>query len=306
MTGYMVRRLIAIIPTLFAISFIAFIVIRLLPGDPAELMAGEFATEEDVAALRTKYGLDRPVLVQYGLFLWAILHGDLGRSTQSNLPLASELGDRFLATLELSLAAMVVAIVIGVGTGIVAAVRPYSWFDNVSTVLSLLGVSAPIFWSGLILLVLFSVKLQWLPSGGRGGVSHLILPALALGWFAAGTIARQTRASMLDVINQTYVTTARAKGLREQAVILRHAFRNALIPIVTIVGLQFGHMLGGSLLVETIFSWPGIGRYLVDAILARDYPVVQASILVFGLAFALTNLAVDLFYGFLDPRLSYS
>lgn len=303
---YLIRRVIAIVPTIFAIALIAFVVIRLLPGDPAVLMAGEFATPQEIVALRRQYGLDRPIYAQYLIFLGQVARGDLGRSTRSTFPVRDELGPRFLATLQLATAAIVIALGIGLGAGIMAGVRPHSRFDNLMMLIALLGVSTPIFWSGLLLLVIFSVKLNWLPPGGRGGLAHLVLPALTLGAYAAGVVARQTRASMLEVINQGYVVTAQAKGLSQLAVVMRHALPNALIPIVTLLGLQFGYLLGGSLLAETVFSWPGMGKYLIDAILARDYPVVQGAILVFGLAFALTNLVVDLLYGFLDPRISYS
>lgn len=255
-----------------------------------------------VAELRDRWQLDRPLPVQYAAYLAGLLRGDFGRSIASSTPVFPELVERFQRTLELALAAIVIAVLAGGTAGIVGAVRRNGITDVAATVLALTGVSTPIFWSGLILILLFSVTLGWLPAGGTGTLRHLVLPAVSLGLFGAGVVARQTRSGMLEVLGQEFVRTARAKGLPERVVVGKHALRNALIPVITVVGDQFGRMLGGAILTETVFSWPGMGRYLVEAIAQRDYPVVQGVILVFAACFVAVNLLVDLSYGLLDPR----
>jgi len=305
MRQYVIRRLGLMVPLILGISVIVFVLIRLIPGDPAELMASQWATKEDIALVRRSWGLDRPLHVQYLVFLRNLLRGDLGLSVVSNTPAVLEVLGRYPYTLQLAAASILVAIAVGSTAGVVSAVRPYTWADNVSMVLALLGVSTPGFWLGLMMMLLFAVVLGWLPATGAGTVSHLVMPAATLGFGAAGIIARQTRSSMLEVLRQEYVLTARAKGLRETVVIVRHALKNALIPVVTIVGLQFGTLLGGSVVVESVFAWPGMGRLLVDAILMRDYPIIQGAVLVFAATFALINFGVDLFYGYLDPRIRY-
>jgi peptide/nickel transport system permease protein/oligopeptide transport system permease protein len=293
------------IPLLLGVSALIFVLIRLIPGDPAELLASQWATEEDIALVRKAWGLDQPILVQYWIFLRNLLRGDLGRSVASGTPVSIELLSRYPATLLLAATSTSVAVTVGVIAGVVSATRPYSWLDSLAMVLALVGVSMPAFWSGLMLILVFSVILGWLPAGGMGSVRHIVLPAVTLGTVAAGIIARQVRSSMLDVLAQDYVRTARAKGASERIVVYRHALKNALIPVVTIVGLQFGTLLGGSVVVETVFAWPGMGRLLVDAILTRDYPVIQAAVLLFATTFALINLGVDLLYAALDPRIRY-
>ena len=296
------HRLAAGIPALLVVTVLVFGIVRLIPGDPARILAGDFATDQVVDELRQRWQLDRPLPVQYLTYLRRLLHGDLGRSTATSLPVAGELGERFLRTLELAVAAIVIAAVVGGGAGVLGATRRQSFVDYAATVLALAGVSTPIFWSGLILILLFSVQLAWLPAGGTGTPAHLVLPAVSLGLFGAGAIARQTRSSMLEALGEEFVRTARAKGLSERVVVYKHTLKNALIPIVTVLGDQFGRLLGGAILTETVFSWPGLGRYLIEAMAMRDYPVIQAIILVFAACFLAINLLVDLSYTLLDPR----
>ena len=279
-----------------------FAIVRLIPGDPARLLAGDFATDQIVDELRHKWRLDDPWPAQYAAYLRGIVRGDLGRSITTSTPILPELTERFLRTLELAVAAILVAIVVGGAAGIASAVRRSSLTDYAATALALTGISTPIFWSGLLLILLFSVRLEWLPAGGSGTLRHLVLPAVSLGLFGAGVLARQTRSGMLEVLGQDFVRTARAKGLPERIVVVKHALKNALIPVVTVLGDQFGRLLGGAILTETVFAWPGMGRYLIESISQRDYPAVQGAILLFAAAVVIINLVVDLSYGVLDPR----
>jgi peptide/nickel transport system permease protein len=295
-------RCLAGIPALILVTVLVFTVVRLIPGDPARILAGDFATDQAVAELRQRWQLDRPLPVQYAAYVAGLARGDLGRSTATSLPVAGELGERFLRTLLLAGAAILVATGVGVTLGILSATHRASLLDFAATALALAGVSTPIFWSGLILILLFSVELPWLPAGGTGSVAHLILPAVSLGLFGAGVIARQTRSSMLETLGEDFVRTARAKGLAERVVVYKHALKNALIPVVTVLADQFGRMLGGAILTETVFSWPGMGRYLIEAIAMRDYPVIQGIILVFATSFLVVNLLLDISYALLDPR----
>lgn len=306
MTTYILRRLLLLIPVLFGVAIVVFAMIRLLPGDPAVALAGVHATQEYIEQVRSSMGLDDPLYVQFGIYLQRLIRFDLGRSTRTRRPVAEEIGQRFLNTLRLASIAMIMASIVGIGAGIISAVRPYSVFDQVSMFLSLFGVAAPVFWLGLILMLIFSVNLGWLPSSGRGTIWHYVLPSVTLAAHSTALIARMTRSSMLEVLNMDYITTARSKGLMERVIILKHALSNALIPIVTILGLRFGVLLGGAVLTETVFSWPGVGRLMVDSILSRDYPMVQASVLLLALCFVIINLLVDIFYAFLDPRIQYS
>jgi peptide/nickel transport system permease protein len=276
--------------------------VRLIPGDPARLLAGDFATEAIIDELRQRWHLNDPLPVQYAVYLGGLLRGDLGRSITTATPVLPELTERFLRTLELAVAAIAVAALVGIAAGIVSAVRRSTLVDYLATALALTGISTPIFWSGLILILLFSVTLGWLPAGGTGTLRHLVLPAVSLGFFGAGVLARQTRSGLLEVLGQDFVRTARAKGLPERLVVVKHALKNALIPVVTVLGDQFGRLLGGAILTETVFSWPGMGRYLIEAISQRDYPAVQGAILIFAAAVVVINLLVDLSYGALDPR----
>ena len=280
-----------------------FAIVRLIPGDPARLLAGDFATEQIVNELRAKWRLDDPLPVQYAAYVGGLMRGDFGRSIATSTPILPELIERFLRTLELAVAGILVAMVGGGVAGIVSAVRRSSLTDYFATALALAGISTPIFWSGLLLILLFSVRLEWLPAGGTGTLRHLVLPALSLGLFGAGVLARQTRSGMLEVLGQDFVRTARAKGLPERIVVVKHALKNALIPVVTVLGDQFGRLLGGAILTETVFAWPGMGRYLIESISQRDYPAVQGAILVFAAAVVIINLLVDLSYGMLDPRM---
>jgi len=297
-----VGRLITGVPTLLAVSLLVFGIVRVIPGDPARLLAGDFATEQVVDELRHKWRLDDPLPVQYATYVGGLARGDFGRSITTSTPILPELMERFLRTLELAVAGIVVALGVGGAAGIVSAVRRSSLTDYAATVLALAGISTPIFWSGLLLILLFSVRLEWLPAGGSGTLRHLVLPALSLGLFGAGVLARQTRSGMLEVLGQDFVRTARAKGLPERVVVVKHALKNALIPVVTVLGDQFGRLLGGAILTETVFAWPGMGRYLIESISQRDYPAVQGAILVFAAAVVIVNLLVDLSYGMLDPR----
>jgi peptide/nickel transport system permease protein len=333
MWAYTGRRLLSIIPVLFGISLLVFLFLHLIPGDPAVVLLGERARPEQIEALREKLGLNQPLYTQYFLFLRDLVQGNLGSSIFNLLPVRDQLAGRWPATFELALAAMLVAVALGIPLGILAAVRKNSLVDNSSTIFSLVGVSMPVFWLGLILIYLFAVNLQWLPPSGRIGidagnnfktisgffildsilqgrsfgevVSHLILPALTLGTIPLAILTRITRSAMLEVLSQDYVRTARAKGLNERVVVWRHALKNALLPVVTIIGLQFGTLLGGAILTETIFSWPGIGSWIYEGILNRDYPVVQGGVIFVALVFVLVNLIVDLSYALLDPRIQY-
>ncbi len=305
MTAYILRRLLLLIPVLLGVSMIVFGMVRMLPGDPAVALAGVHATPEYVEHVRSEMGLDEPLPVQYGIFLLDALQGDLGRSTRTRQPVLVEIWPRFIRTLQLTAIALAIASLVGITAGVVSATRPYSLVDNTSMVMSLFGVSAPVFWLGLILMLIFSVNLGWLPSSGTGTMWHFILPSVTLAAQSTALVARMTRSSMLEVLGKDYIVTARAKGLKERIVNLKHALRNALISIVTILGLRFGILLGGAVLTETVFSWPGVGRLMVDSILARDYPIVQGSVMLLALLFVLINLFVDILYAFLDPQIQY-
>lgn len=332
---YIVKRLLSLVPVLLGITLLVFGFLHFIPGDPAVALLGDRATPEQLAALRERLGLNRTLLAQYLTFLNDLLHVQLGTSIASGIPIAEEIRRRFPATLELSIAAMLVALLLGIPAGILAAIRKNRWLDNLTMTGSLLGVSLPVYWLGLLLIYLFAVHLHWLPPGGRISVdvglrfrpltgfymldallqldgtalidilAHLILPAITLGTIPLAILARITRSAMLETLSQDYIRTARAKGLPEQRVILRHAFKNALLPITTIAGLQFGTLLGGAILTETIFSWSGIGSWIYDGILARDYPVVQGGVITVAIAFVLINLLVDLSYAMFDPRIRF-
>jgi len=302
MLTFIVRRLLLAIPVLLGVIFVVMLTIDLLPGDAVTLMLGEHATQDAVARLREHLGLDKPFLVRYLDYVGQLVRGDLGRSIQQNRPVASELADAWPATLELTAAALLLAAALGIAAGVASAVWPNSLFDAVARLGSLFGLSMPIFWTGLVLIVIFSLWLNWLPVGGAGSVTHLVLPAITLALPSVAMIARLTRSAVLDVLREDYVRTARAKGVGELWVLGRHALRNAFIPILTLVGLQSGQLMGGAVLTETVFAWPGLGRLMVKAIFARDYVLLQGAVLVFALAFVIINLLVDLSYGLLDPR----
>lgn len=305
MLRYTLQRMAMLIPVLLGVSLVSFSLLHLVPGDPAEILAGEEATKETVEAVRREYGLDRPLVLQYLRFVANAAQGDLGISISTRHPVLPLLKKRFLFTLQLSFLSILVASAIGLGAGVMASTRQYSLFDGLSMLAALFGISMPIFWLGLLMILVFAVRLHWLPSGGTGTFAHLILPAVALGSASAAVIARMARASMLEVIRQDYVRTARATGVAERIVIYRHALKNAMIPVITVFGLEFGYMLGGAVLTETVFSLPGIGRLMVDGIFARDYPVVQGGMLLVATTFVTVNLLTDIAYGFFEPRIRY-
>jgi peptide/nickel transport system permease protein len=335
MFQYILKRLLGLLPVLFGITLLVFMFLHLIPGDPATVLLGERGTPEQVEFVRARLGLDRPLPLQYLAFLASLLRWDLGNSIISGIPIIDEITTRWPATLELSVAAMLVALLLGIPAGILAAVRKNSWLDNLTMSCSLIGVSLPVYWLGLMLIYLFAVYLKWLPPSGRISVdlgfgfqpitgvyvldallrlnwavfrdtiAHTILPALTLGTIPLAIVARITRSAMLEVLSQDYIRTARAKGLPEYAVILKHALKNAFLPIVTTIGLQFGTLLGGAILTETIFSWPGIGSWIYQGILTRDYPIVQGGVIFVAVTFVLINLLVDISYAFFDPRIKY-
>ena len=302
---YMVQRLVASVLTLLGVSCIVFLMVRLLPGDPARVIAGLLASEGDVVMIRRQLGLDQPLHVQYGRFLIRAVRGDLGLSARTSEPVMREITSRLPATLQLALISTLLATGCGVLAGVLAATRLYSGLDYLVSLATLCGVSMPVYWLGLLLIIVFAVQLNWLPAAGAEEPGSAILPSLTLASFSVALVARMTRSTMLEVLGQDFVRTARAKGLREYAVVYHHALRNALIPIITAVGLQFGALLGGAVLTETVFGWPGMGQLLVESIFARDYPMVQGIVLVFSALFILTNLLVDVSYVFIDPRIHY-
>lgn len=306
MLTYILKRLLALIPVLVGVSLLVFASLYLTPGDPLSAVLGEaVVSKEQADQLRAQYGFDQPLYVQYLRFAGRAIQGDLGRSLRYNQPVLTQIQSQLPATLTLTVAAMAFAILFGVSLGVLAAIYHNTWVDFLAMLLALGGISIPTFWSGLILLLVFSLELGWLPATGTEGWQRLLMPAFALGYGAAAIIARLTRSSMLEVLRQSYVTTARAKGLPGRAVILRHSLKNALIPVITIIGLQFGNLLAGAVVVETVFSRQGMGRLLVDAILSKDFPTVQGTVLFVAVVYVLINLLVDLSYAVVDPRIRY-
>ena len=306
MLTYLARRLLSVVPVLFGVTLAVFSMLFLVPGDPVKMMLAEFVTNPDqVAQMRAQLHLDEPVLKQYGRFVINAVRGDLGTSIRSRRPVSTEIGENVGSTAQLAIASMAVAIAIGVPLGLMAALFRSSWFDAGSMIVALLGVSMPSFWLGLLMIVTFSLHLGWFPATGGGDLHHLVLPAVTLGMLASAIIARLTRSSMLEVLGQDYVRTARAKGLAWWGVVVRHALKNALIPVITIFGLQFGNLLAGAVIVETVFSRPGLGRLIVGGILAKDFPLVQGTVLFVATAYVLINVLVDLTYAFVDPRIRF-
>ena len=303
MLRYLIRRLLLTIPVLLGVATLVFALIHFIPGDPAQAMLGEGATPEEVHQLRERLGLNRPLIAQYGSFLRGLVRGDLGVSLRNDQPVTRQILERMPATVELAFASMTVAVLIAVPLGIVAAVWHGTAIDFSAMTLSLVGISVPNFWLGPLLAIIFAVELGWLPVGGRGTLAHLVLPAVTLGAALAAILARMTRASLLEELREPYVLAARAKGVSRTRAILYHAFRNSLIPIVTILGLQFGVVLTGAVITETIFAWPGIGRLLIQSISFRDYPLVQGCVLLIAVTYVGVNLLTDLTYSFLDPRI---
>ena len=304
MLRYIVRRVLFLIPVLLGVAFCVFTLLYLTPGDPARMVLGDLATEDAVQEFRNREGLNDPFLVQFGNYVWkAVTKGDIGRSYVTKRSVAQEVLAAFPATLKLSALAMLIAILVGLPCGILSAIKQYSLFDTVTMIFAMIGLSMPVFWLGLLLILLFSVHLRWLPSSGFGTFKAMILPAVSLSAQAISMVTRMTRSSMLEVIRADYIRTARAKGQKEFVVIWVHALHNALIPVVTLCGLQFGHLLAGAILTESIFAIPGIGRLMVSSIMQRNYPVVQGGVLFIAIAFSIVNLLVDLVYAYIDPRI---
>jgi ABC-type dipeptide/oligopeptide/nickel transport system permease component len=334
MAKYIIKRLLLLIPVLLGVSIVVFAVMHAFTSDPAATILGQHATTDQIEALKENLGLNNPIYVQYWDFFKNAIQGDLGQSLFTKTSVTKELVTRFPATIELAFAAMLIATFFGVFIGVITAVKKNTIIDYAGMVTALIGVSMPIFWLGLVLIMIFSLGLHWLPVAGRielgieptritgfyfmdslisgniaaffSSLSHMVLPAVALGSYSTAIIARMTRATMLEVIHQDYIRTARAKGLFEKSIILSHTLRNAMIPVITVIGLQLGALLGGAVLTETIFSWPGIGSYTVDAIMKSDYPVVQGAVMFIATIFVIVNLIVDIVYAFLDPRIKYS
>jgi peptide/nickel transport system permease protein len=332
MASFVIRRFLVVIPTLLGMTVIIFLMLAVTPGDPAELLLGERATQESLDAMREYLGLKKPLYVQYGMFLKRVVKLDLGETIWTREKVSKEISERFPATIELALAAMIISSLLGVTLGIISATKQYSWFDYGSMLGSLVGVSMPVFWLGLMLMLLFSLTLGWFPMSGRLGadiefpvvtnfylidsilagnwkafkdvVSHLALPAMALSTIPLAIVARMTRSSMLEVLRQDYIKTARAKGLSEFKIVLKHALRNGLIPVVTVVGLQFGILMGGAILTETVFAWPGVGKWLYDGVVKRDYMVIQGGTLLVATTFVMVNMIVDVLYAVINPRIS--
>lgn len=303
MHKYVLKRILLLIPVLLGVSLLVFAIMSLTPGDPAQLILGETAPKEAVLKLREEMGLNDPFFIQYFRFIKNAIMGDFGRSYTTGREVFGEIFARFPNTLILAVIGIIISICIGIPIGIISATRQYSFLDSFSMVIALLGVSMPVFWLGLMLILTFSVKLGWLPSGGFDDLKSIILPAVTLGVGSAAIITRMTRSSMLEVIRQDYIRTARAKGVAEKVVINKHALKNALIPIITVVGLQFGHLLGGAVLTESVYSWPGVGRLMVDAIRQKDTPTVLAAVVFLAAAFSVVNLLVDILYAYVDPRI---
>ncbi|MFW6273700.1 MAG: ABC transporter permease [Halanaerobium sp.] len=334
MISYISRRLLILIPLLIAISIVVFFMIHLIPGDPVQLMLGDKGSEEDAARIRAELGFDQPLHIQYFNFLTNMLQGDFGRSIRNRNPVINEIRSSFPATIELTFLSMIIASFIGISAGIISAIKQYSLVDNLTMVAALLGISMPVFWVGMMLMLIFGSELGWLPISGRisrvtdlnvitnfyiidsiitqnwaalrSTISHLILPSITLATIPVAMIARMTRSTTLEVLNQDYIRTARAKGLPEKVVILKHVLKNSLIPVVTIIGLQFGSFLGGAVLTETVFARSGVGRLLINGILGRDFPVIQGAVIVIASFFVFINLVVDILYSYLDPRIHYS
>ncbi|MCG7337616.1 glutathione ABC transporter permease GsiC [Sporosarcina sp. ACRSM] len=305
MLRFLVKRLLEIIPILLLVSILIFLFVHMIPGDPARLVAGEDATLEDVELVRKELGLDKPMHEQYITYMTNLFQGDLGTSLKTKRPVTEEIGERFMPTFWLTVWSMVWAVVVGLIIGVVSATKRNKWQDYLGMFGAVSGLSLPSFWLGLMLIQLFAVTLGWFPTGGMESWKSYILPSFTLGTGVAAVVARFTRSSLMDVLKEDYIRTGRSKGLNEHSVIWGHGLRNAMIPVVTMTGLQFGFLLGGSVVIETVFSWPGLGKLLIDSVAYRDYPVIQAEMLIFALEFILINLIVDLLYGVLNPQIRY-
>jgi peptide/nickel transport system permease protein len=306
MLSYLIRRVLVTIPLALGVVLIVTVTFDLIPGDPAALILGEFATPQAIAELRTTLGLDRPLAVRYVSYVGDILQGDLGRSIRDRRPVTAILAETFPFTVQLAFAAIVLVLAFGIPLGVLAASRPGSWVDNLIRVTSLAGLSMPVFWTGLVFIVIFSVNLRWFPVSGSGTWRHLVLPAVTLALPSIAVVSRMTRATVLEVLREDFIRTARAKGVAAPSLLYKHTLRNALIPVVTVLGLQLGQMLGGAVLTETVFAWPGVGRLTVFAIFNRDFVLMQGLVLVLAMVYVFVNLLVDLSYGIIDPRVAYS
>ena len=306
MTRYLAKRILHSVVTLLGVSLAVFLVLRIIPGDPARLLLPEGATPQEIARLRAQLGLDQPLPVQYLIFLKDALRGDFGKSYQYDEPSLEIVLEKIPATVELTVWALLIAVIVAIPIGVLAATRRRTIFDYGTMVFAFLGQSMPSFWLGIMLILILAVGFRLLPTSGRGTWQHLIMPAITLASFQMALIARLVRSSMLEVLREDYVRTARGKGLRGRTVVLRHALRNSVIPVVTVIGLQFGALMGGAVITETVFNWPGVGKLVVDAIYIRDYPVVQAVLIVSATSFVLINLLIDISYSYLDPRIRYS
>lgn len=303
MVKYIFNRILQTIPVLLGVIVITFILMYIVPGDPVQSMVGERYDEATVERLRAELHLDDPLVVQFFRYVWNILHGDFGTSFYSGESVSAQIMDKFPNTMILALTAMIVAVLVGLSAGIISSLKPRSWLDKGTMFFALVGISAPVFWVGLMLVLFVGVYLRWLPPTGYGGIEYVILPAITLGLRSAAYLARLTRASMLEILDQQYIRTARMKGLPEWKVILKHAFPNTLVPVITVIGTDFGSYLSGAVLTESIFGWPGLGRLALDAILKRDFPVIQGAVLFMAIMFILANLVVDILYGVVDPRI---
>lgn len=303
MIRYAFRRLILLIPVVIAVTFLVFFIISLTPGDIAAMKIGAGATQESIQQLREEMGLNDPIIIQYGRYIKNLAFGDMGISYSTGKPVSLEIASRFPNTLNLTILSIIISVLISIPIGVVSATKQYSIFDNIGMLLALIGISMPSFWFGLTLIIMFSLRLGWFPSGGAEGIKSIVLPALTLGVASTASITRVARSSMLEVLPQDYIRTAKAKGATGSSVILKHALKNALIPTITIIGLEFGELLGGAILTETVFAWPGIGRLMVESITRKDIPMVLGCIIVFSVGFSIVNLIVDILYAYIDPRI---
>ena len=307
MGRYILKRLLLAVPTLLGVIIGAFLIIHLIPGDPVEIMLfGASPTRGQIADLREQLGLDRPLHRQFVTYIWGVVRGDLGKSIQRHTPVSAEIALRMVPSLQLTFAGMGIAIIFGFSMGIIAALRPNSWVDNLAMGVSNIAVAVPAFWLGILLILLFALNLGWFPATGQGGGKRLVLPALSLGIGYSAIIARLVRSNLIQVLEKEYILTARSKGLMEKIVLFRHALKNALIPVITMIGLQFGNMMGAAVVIETLFARMGLGRLLIISILQRDYPLIQGVILVFGIIYVISNLIIDLLYSLVDPRIRYA
>lgn len=303
MFKYVLKRLLMLIPVLIGVTFLVFLIISFTPGDVAAMIIGDNATEESIQELREEMGLNDPIVVQYAKYVGNLATGDMGTSYATGKTVTSEIGSRFPNTFRLTIAAIIISVLISIPIGVISATKQYSIFDNLGMIFALVGISMPSFWLGLMLIILFSLHLGWFPSSGAEGWQALVLPAVTLGVASTASITRTTRSSMLEVVRQDYIRTARAKGVSEKKVIRKHALKNALIPAVTVIGLEFGVLLGGAILTETVFAWPGIGRLMVESIQRKDLPMVLGCIIIFSVCFSIVNLLIDILYAYIDPRI---